>query len=147
MLCRLFFTQRSTLPRENICFFQPDVDFEKVLRVAKLAAIHDDIMAMPMQYNSLIGDMGTTLSGGQKQRVLLARVLYRNPQILFLDEATSHLDIKTESLINEAVKHMNITRIIVAHRAETIQSADRIMILKNKKLTEISKEEWRDKVS
>ena len=132
--------------RENICFFHHDADLKKIQQVAKLAAIHNDIMAMPMQYNSLIGDMGTTLSGGQKQRILLARALYRKPQILFLDEATSHLDIKTESLINDAVKRMNITRIIVAHRAETIQSADRIMILTNSKLTEISKEEWSNKI-
>ena len=94
-----------------------------------MAAVHDDIAAMPMGYNSLIGDMGTTLSGGQKQRVILARALYRRPQLLFLDEATSHLDVERERLVNEAVKQLELTRVIIAHRPETIASADRVLIM------------------
>ncbi|MGH8162070.1 MAG: ATP-binding cassette domain-containing protein, partial [Gammaproteobacteria bacterium] len=80
-------------------------------------------------YHSLIGDMGTVLSGGQQQRILLARALYRRPRMLFLDEATSYLDLKRESRINEAIRHMKITRIMVAHRIETLRYADRVIIL------------------
>ncbi|MDH4274871.1 MAG: peptidase domain-containing ABC transporter [Gammaproteobacteria bacterium] len=112
---------------ENIAFFDPYPDFERISACAKLAAIHEDITSMAMQYNTLIGDMGTMLSGGQKQRLLLARALYRRPKILFLDEATSHLDVKREKSVNEAVSALRLTRIIVAHRAETIASADRVI--------------------
>lgn len=84
---------------------------------------------MPMGYQSLIGDMGTTLSGGQKQRVILARALYRNPRILFLDEATSHLDVECERLVNDAVRGLEITKVIIAHRPETIASADRVLVV------------------
>jgi ATP-binding cassette subfamily B protein RaxB len=111
---------------ENISQFDPQMDLSRVVQAAKQAAIHHDIINMPMDYNSLIGDMGTTLSGGQKQRVLLARALYQEPKILFLDEATSHLDITTESQINHTLKHLKITRIMIAHRPETIASADHV---------------------
>ncbi|WP_435275266.1 peptidase domain-containing ABC transporter [Psychrobium sp. nBUS_13] len=122
---------------DNISFFDPQVDHRKVEFCAKLAAIHDDNMKMPMTYHSLIGDMGTSLSGGQKQRVLLARALYKQPKILFLDEATSNLDVKLESAVNNAIKNLDITRIIIAHRPETIRSADRVLLLKNQKLYEV----------
>lgn len=114
---------------ENICFFDTTPDFERVITSARLAAIYDDIMAMPMQFNTLVGDMGAVLSGGQKQRVLLARALYRQPAILFLDEATSHLDIHCEQDVNQATRTLKLTRIIVAHRPETIASADRVIRL------------------
>jgi ATP-binding cassette, subfamily B, bacterial CvaB/MchF/RaxB len=78
---------------DNICFFDPHLDQEKMTSCAQMAGIHDEIMAMPMGYSSLIGDMGSSLSGGQKQRVLLARALYKDPKILFLDEGTAHLDV------------------------------------------------------
>jgi hypothetical protein len=81
---------------ENICFFDPRPDNERIEECARLAAIHKDIEAMPMGYQTLVGDMGTVLSGGQKQRVTLARALYKQPQVLLLDEATSHLDVKRE---------------------------------------------------
>jgi ATP-binding cassette subfamily B protein RaxB len=84
---------------------------------------------MPMGYQSLVGDMGSSLSGGQCQRVLLARALYRRPAILILDEATSHLDVERERLINEAIRNMRVTRIIIAHRPETLRSADRVIVL------------------
>jgi len=99
------------------------------MECARKASIHTDILAMPMGYNTLVGDMGTVLSSGQKQRVLLARALYRKPDILILDEATSHLDVTCEQLVNQAVRALEITRIIVAHRAETIASADRVVML------------------
>jgi ATP-binding cassette subfamily B protein RaxB len=114
---------------DNICFFDPQPDQARIEEAARLAQIHDDITAMPMAYQSLVGDMGSSLSGGQCQRVLLARAFYRKPAILILDEATSHLDVERERLISDAVRAMNITRIIVAHRPETIRSADRVVLL------------------
>jgi ATP-binding cassette subfamily B protein RaxB len=112
---------------DNIAFFANDFDMERIEQAAKLAAINDEITAMPMGYHSLIGDMGSSLSGGQKQRIILARALYRNPKLLFLDEATSHLDVNNEQLVNEAVRHLKLTKVIVAHRPETIASADRVL--------------------
>src|SRR6185436_4788621 len=114
---------------DNICFFDPQPDRQRIERCARMAAVHDDVMGMPMQYNTLVGDMGTVFSGGQKQRILLARALYRAPRILFLDEATSHLDIARERSVNEAVRALKLTRVIVAHRSETIASADRVVVL------------------
>ncbi|MGI9420376.1 MAG: peptidase domain-containing ABC transporter [Geminicoccaceae bacterium] len=114
---------------DNISFFSESPDNEFIEHCARLAAVHDDIMAMPMGYHTLIGDMGTVLSGGQKQRVLIARALYRRPSILFLDEATSHLDVRRENAVSEAIRTTHITRVIVAHRPETIRSADRVVTL------------------
>lgn len=116
---------------ENISFFEHKPDLEKIHACAMIAAIHHDILQMPMAYQSLVGDMGTTLSGGQKQRILLARALYVQPKILFLDEATSHLDANNENIINQHVKNIGITRIIVAHRQETIKIADRVIDLES----------------
>jgi len=114
---------------DNICFCDPEPNREAIERAAGLAAIHQDILAMPMQYDTLVGNLGTALSGGQIQRILLARAIYKNPKILFLDEATSHLDIENEKLVNAAVKQLNMGRVIVAHRPETIKLADRIFQL------------------
>lgn len=119
---------------ENISFFDPNADQSWVEESARLAAINLEISAMPMRYNTLVGDMGTILSGGQKQRVLLARALYKRPKILFLDEATSHLDIAKEYQVNNAVKALNITRIIIAHREETIASTNRVITLQAGKI-------------
>ncbi|WIO73616.1 peptidase domain-containing ABC transporter [Porticoccaceae bacterium LTM1] len=123
---------------DNISFFDPNPDRDRIFECARLAAIDRSVEQMPMQYNTLIGDMGSSLSGGQKQRVLLARALYRQPKILILDEATSHLDSMTESVVNSAIKALNITRIIVAHRHETVRSADRVLELRGAKLIELT---------
>ena len=112
---------------ENICFFDPSPEPARIEASARLAAIADDIEAMPMGYQTLVGDMGTVLSGGQKQRVMLARALYKQPQVLVLDEATSHLDIKREAEVNASIAGLNITRIVIAHRPETIGAAQRVI--------------------
>ncbi|AOS22873.1 peptidase domain-containing ABC transporter [Xanthomonas oryzae pv. oryzae] len=121
---------------DNIGFFDTDFDLERIKAAAQLAAVHEDIAAMPMGYHSLIGDMGSSLSGGQKQRIILARALYRQPKLLFLDEATSHLDVTRERLVNEAVKHLQLTKVIVAHRPETIASADRILVMEHGRIVQ-----------
>ncbi|MBB5369461.1 MULTISPECIES: peptidase domain-containing ABC transporter [unclassified Janthinobacterium] len=112
---------------ENVAFFDDCIDIDKVWRCLRAAALYDEVNTMPMRAETLVGDLGSTLSGGQKQRMLLARALYREPQILILDEATSSLDAERESSINIALKQLAITRIIVAHRKETIDAADRII--------------------
>lgn len=114
---------------DNIAFFDEEIDIERVYFAAKLACIHDTIMSFTMRYETLVGDMGSTLSGGQKQRILLARALYKKPKFLFLDEATSHLDGDNEIAINQSLKSLDITQVIIAHREESIKLADRIIDL------------------
>lgn len=110
---------------DNIACFDPQAREERVIEAARQAAIHDDICARPMRYLTLLGENGLGLSGGQRQRILLARALYKQPRILVLDEATSHLDADSEMSVNEAIRKLPLTRIIVAHRRETIAMADR----------------------
>ncbi|HHK9779583.1 TPA: ATP-binding cassette domain-containing protein, partial [Klebsiella pneumoniae] len=86
-----------------------------------------------MGYETIVGELGLGISGGQKQRILIARALYRKPSILFMDEATSHLDLNNESIINQSISSLSITRIIVAHRPSTIASADRVIDLSQSK--------------
>jgi ATP-binding cassette subfamily B protein RaxB len=112
---------------ENIAGFSPALDLVRVQQAAMLAAIHDEILQMPMGYESLVGDMGSSLSGGQMQRIVLARALYRQPSILLLDEATSHLDEENEKAINEAIRSLTMARVIVAHRRSTLEMADRVV--------------------
>lgn len=114
---------------ENISQFDENINIERAVLSAQIACIHEDIMAMTMQYQSTIGDMGDALSGGQKQRLLIARALYQQPQLLLLDEASSHLDTATEQRLNANLQQLNITKIMIAHRQETIASAQHIVQL------------------
>lgn len=114
---------------DNITGFSPNPDIKYVEECAKLSNIMTEIQHMPMGYQTLISELGGSLSGGQKQRLLIARALYRRPSILFMDEATSHLDLGNEAYINTAIANLKITRVIIAHRPSTIASADRIINL------------------
>ena len=124
---------------DNICFFDTEPDLERIAGCAENAAIHADIMQMPMGYDSLVGDLGATLSAGQRQRVLLARALYREPEILILDEGTANLDAATELMIIRMLQNLGITRICVAHRQPIIMASDRILTLTSGSLHELDK--------
>ena len=115
--------------QDNISFFDASADLQSVIQSAKDAALHDDVLKMPMQYNTLIGDMGSALSGGQRQRLILARALYKQPSVLILDEATSHLDVLHEAVIHQSLRRLGITVVLVAHRPESIRLADRVFTL------------------
>lgn len=114
---------------DNISGFDDEVDEALVIECAMQCNIHEEILRMPMGYETIIGELGAGISGGQKQRLLIARALYQKPRILFMDEATSHLDINNEKIINAAIESLNITRIIIAHRPSTIACTDRIIDL------------------
>lgn len=114
---------------DNISGFEDNADQQLIVECAIKCNIHEEIMRMPMGYETIIGELGSGISGGQKQRLLIARALYQKPNILFMDEATSHLDANNERMINNAIESLNITRIIVAHRPSTIACADRVIDL------------------
>ncbi|WP_025901567.1 MULTISPECIES: peptidase domain-containing ABC transporter [Tatumella] len=114
---------------ENISSFSEQRDPDRIISCAQSSHIHDEIMQMPMGYETLVSELGGSLSGGQKQRLLIARALYRRPAILFLDEATSHLDLDNEARVNASIRELKITRIFIAHRPSTIASADRVIEL------------------
>jgi ATP-binding cassette subfamily B protein RaxB len=124
---------------DNISFFDRDAEQARVEECARLAAIHDEIAALPMAYNTLVGFLGSTLSAGQQQRLLLARALHARPTVLLLDEATSHLDLDRERAVSAALRELRMTRIIVAHRPDTIAAADRVLRLDGGRLVESSK--------
>lgn len=123
---------------DNISFFDPQPNYLKVEQCAQLVAMADDINKMNMGYNSMVGDMGANLSGGQIQRLLLARALYQSPCVLFMDEATSHLDKENEAKISEQIQHLSMTRIMIAHRQETIDMAEQVYQLNGGKLTKLT---------
>jgi ATP-binding cassette, subfamily B, bacterial len=122
--------------RENITFNVPTLAMEQVMRAAQLAAIHDDIMRMPMEYETLVSEGGNALSGGQRQRLALARALAHTPTILLLDEATSSLDVMTEQAVEQNIRQLACTQIIIAHRLSTIRNADIILVLDQGTLVE-----------
>lgn len=123
---------------DNIALFDDSPSHEEIVGAAKLASIHSDIVSLPMGYETLVGDMGSTLSGGQKQRILLARALYRKPRLLIMDEGTSHLDPDCESAVNRAIAQLGITRIVIAHRRESILAADRVLKLARDGLSDVT---------
>lgn len=114
---------------DNVACFDLQPDQARIESVAQIAAIHEDIVRLPMGYQTLVGDMGSSLSGGQKQRLMLARALYKQPRVLALDEATSHLDVGTEQRVAQALAEMRTTRIVIAHRPETIARAERVVVM------------------
>ena len=124
---------------ENIALFDNWIDMDWVRACAKAAMINDEIMRFPMQFSSLVGDMGTSLSSGQKQRVLIARALYRRPRVLVLDEGTAHLDPDRDRQIQAMLKEMTITRLVVAHSPAMAAVADRAFVLRDGRLHELQR--------
>ena len=117
--------------KQNISGFVDEIDEAWMQECAQMSFIHQVIMALPMGYETLIGELGEGLSGGQKQRLFIARALYKKPGLLFMDEATSALDVESEERVNEAVKQLAITRVIISHRESTLATADRIIVLED----------------
>lgn len=122
--------------RRNIALSDPDMALERVIRAAKIACIHDDIMNMPLAYDTPLSDRGMTLSGGQRQRIAIARAIAANPGLLVLDEATSHLDAVTEEHVNNNLQALHITSIIIAHRLTTITHCDQIIVIQRGRVAE-----------
>ncbi len=122
---------------DNIAFFDEQPSQSRVEACARIAQVHDDIVRMPMGYHTLVGDLGHGLSGGQKQRVLLARALYKQPRVLALDEATSHLDLANERAVTQALSRIRLTRLVIAHRPETIAGAQRVVQIKDGQVQEL----------
>ncbi len=125
---------------DNIAFFDPELDMERVEEVAKIAAVHDEITRMPMGYFTLVGDLGSALSGGQQQRLLLARALYRQPTMLFLDEGTANLDMFAERRVMQAFADLKMTRVVAAHRPTAIEGCDRVFHVENGDVREVKRE-------
>jgi ATP-binding cassette subfamily B protein RaxB len=122
---------------DNIAFFDPTLDQGNVEQAARMARIHDDIVRMPMAYQSLIGDMGSALSAGQRQRIMLARALYRDPDALFLDEGTANLDDANEAAIAAMLASLPVTRVVIAHRPALIAKADLVLRLEAGKIIRV----------
>jgi ATP-binding cassette subfamily B protein RaxB len=120
---------------DNIAFFDPAADRAQIAAAARLAEIDDDIMRMPMGYDSLIGDMGAALSSGQRQRIFLARALFREPDILFLDEGTANLDPAGETRIADMIAGLAITRVVIAHRPALVERADLVFTLEHGRIS------------
>jgi ABC-type bacteriocin/lantibiotic exporter with double-glycine peptidase domain len=121
--------------RDNIGLTIPDASLEQVVAAARLACVHDDIMAMPMGYETMLTE-GSGLSGGQRQRIALARALLPQPRVLLLDEATSHLDTATEAAIEQNLAGQPQTRIVIAHRLSTVRDADQILVIEAGRIVE-----------
>jgi len=122
---------------ENITFFASEIEFDRVIACARATSVLDDIQNLPMGFDTQVGDMGSNLSGGQVQRIMLARAIYQKPKILFIDEGTSNLDVDTEINVSNAIRELGITRVMSAHRQETIDTADRVFRLRGGKIEEL----------
>lgn len=122
---------------DNISFFDASPDESKARWCAETAMIFDEIEAMPMKFNSRIGDLGSALSGGQKQRILLARALYHDPHILLLDEGTANLDVSVEKQLLDNLAMLGITCVSIAHRPETILRANKVLHVEGGRVVEV----------
>lgn len=122
--------------RDNIALADPSLPLDDVAAAAKLAQIHDEILAMPMGYSTELGQGGNSISGGQRQRIALARALVGRPSILLLDEATSNLDAITEGEIHRELDRLACTRIVIAHRLSTIRAADTVVVVEDGRVVE-----------
>jgi ABC-type bacteriocin/lantibiotic exporter with double-glycine peptidase domain len=122
--------------RDNIAFSRPEMSLSEVVEAARLAAVHAEIEALPMGYQTRLAEGGAGLSGGQRQRLALARALAGRPTVLLLDEATSHLDAATEAEVDRNLDRLGCTRIVIAHRLSTVRNADRILVLEGGQVAE-----------
>jgi ATP-binding cassette subfamily B protein len=122
--------------RESISFNAPDLQMERIVEAAQIAAIHEELAAWPMGYETPVGEGGNSISGGQRQRLSIARAVAHRPSVLVLDEATSHLDVRTEQVIDRQLSRLACTRIVAAHRLSTVQNADRIIVLDGGRIVE-----------
>ncbi len=122
--------------RENITFNDASIDLERVIEVATLAGIHEDVRRMPMEYETMVSEGGSAVSGGQRQRIAIARALAPRPTMMLFDEATSHLDTKTESIVEKNLNTLGCTRIVIAHRLSTIYDADLILVMDRGQIVE-----------
>lgn len=124
---------------DNISFFDERPERAWVESCARMAQLHEEICRMPMGYETLVGDLGSGMSGGQRQRLLFARALYKRPRVLALDEATSHLDVENERAVTAAISHMQLTRLVIAHRPETIAGAKRVVQMRDGKVLDLAR--------
>ncbi|HEY7416092.1 MAG TPA: ATP-binding cassette domain-containing protein, partial [Ktedonobacteraceae bacterium] len=122
--------------RDNITLGNPTASMDTVVRATQMTVFHDDVMEMPMQYETYIAEDGNALSGGQRQRLALARALINAPILLLLDEATSALDVATETQIDQNLRDLSCTQIIIAHRLSTVRNADMILVLEHGRIVE-----------
>jgi len=123
--------------KHNLTLSDPAASYERVVAAARRACVHDDIVAMPMGYETIVSDGGATLSGGQRQRMALARALLHDPAVMVLDEATSSLDATTEKQVMDNLLGLRCTRIIIAHRLSTIINANRIIVMDQGRVVEV----------